>query len=177
MVLAVLVGVAAPSFVDMFNRNRLTNMSNNLVVSLNAARQVAISRGVTTFLCHTVTADKENPSCGGQDSAWDQGVLIYSSSAFRFNTGLRDFDASGSNPDSLVRQEAFSGQGNIEVTDTNATDHIAFTASGLLLGDNDVTLKVCDSSTPSRQGLLIRVSTSGRIISESTPETGGEACA
>jgi len=162
-ILAIAIGIVIPSFSDTIARNQLTNSANNLVVSLGATRQVALARGLTTFICHSSTADTNSPTCGGTGSGWDLGVLIYASAPARFNTSLRNYVGTGGNPDSLVNQEKFAGSDRIDVVATNATAQIGFTSDGLLFGGNPVVLEVCDSSRTGETGKRIRVSAAGRI--------------
>jgi type IV fimbrial biogenesis protein FimT len=175
-VLAIVVGVAVPSFTDTIARNQLTNSANSLVVSLGATRQVALARGLTTFMCHSNTADSNTPTCGGTGSGWDTGVLIYASAPARFNTALRDYVGSGTGADTLVNQERFAAADRIEVTPTNATSQVAFTAEGLLFGGNAVEFLVCDASRTGEIGKIIRVSAAGRVSSEDTTSGGTPSC-
>lgn len=74
-ILAILLGLAAPSFRDLIENNRTATRTNDLVAALNFARSEAIKRGVDVSLCRT-GADFANgfsirtgTNCGG-------GVLL-----------------------------------------------------------------------------------------------------
>ena len=171
MIVLVLIGVimaiAAPSFQESINNNRLVTKSNDMVVAISIGRQMAVSRGQTVFLCHSINADTSTPSCGGVGSNWETGVLVYSVPfGTRVNTP-RDYDDSN-NGDTLIRQIDLDGDNvAITITATNATDHFGFTNTGLLMGTTGVlSLAVCDHRTNQNVGKTIRVSTAGRVSTQ-----------
>ncbi len=63
--LAVLLGLALPSLRDLQARTALTTASNQLLLSLNLARSVAITRGQQTTLCLSDAGDRCLPTAGG----------------------------------------------------------------------------------------------------------------
>ncbi|RUL74087.1 GspH/FimT family pseudopilin [Dyella choica] len=66
-VLAVLAAIAAPSFQNMINANRLTTAANEIVAGLNTARMEAIKRNAYTQFCSnsatTNTSDTLGTAC------------------------------------------------------------------------------------------------------------------
>ena len=169
MIVLVLIGVitalAAPSFQESINNNRLVTKSNDMVVAISIGRQMAVSRGQTVFLCHSLDADTNTPSCGGAGSDWETGVLVYSVPfGTRVNTP-RDYNSS---IDTLIRQIDLDGERfAITITATNATDHFGFTNNGLLMGTTGVlSLAVCDNRTNENVGKTIRVTTAGRVSTQ-----------
>ena len=62
--LAVLMGLALPSLRDLQARTALATASNQLLLSLNLARSVAITRGQQTTLCLSDAGDRCLPTAG-----------------------------------------------------------------------------------------------------------------
>jgi len=73
MVLAILLGVAVPSFRDAALSSRLTAYANDLVASAQIARSEAIKRNSIVTLC----ASKNGTSCGVDAGAgWEAGWIV-----------------------------------------------------------------------------------------------------
>lgn len=62
-VLAVMAGLAVPSFRATVNANRLTGSTNELVNALQTARMEAIRRNQRAAVCLSANADAATPSC------------------------------------------------------------------------------------------------------------------
>ena len=69
VVLAVLLGIAAPSFVSVIQNNRSTALANQLVTAMNLARMEAIRRGVQVTVC----SSSDGTTCTGN---WTDGWLV-----------------------------------------------------------------------------------------------------
>src|SRR5690242_9276873 len=69
-VLAILMGIAVPSFSEMIRQNRLATQTNDLLTATNFARSEAVKRGSRVTLC---PANGNN--CSG-DSQWSAGWLV-----------------------------------------------------------------------------------------------------
>lgn len=67
-VLAVIVAIAAPSFTSVINGNRLTSQANELLASLQLARNEALRRNATAVVCRT--DDGQSCSAGGAWRGW-----------------------------------------------------------------------------------------------------------
>ena len=164
-VLAVLAGLAVPSFTDSLKNNRLVTKTNDLVAAINLARQSAVSRGQVVFLCHTNDANLVSPSCnGGAGSGWHTGYLVYAAPFKTQITATRNFTAG----DTLIKKLDLSGNSNnIDVVATNASAVIAFRGNGLLFGAaGAVQLKICDDRAGESVGKDINISPAGRIYTE-----------
>lgn len=70
-VLAILLGIGAPSFVDMVRANRTTTLTNDLVVAMATARSEAMKRGGPVSVCATTNGT----ACGGSD--YGRGTMIF----------------------------------------------------------------------------------------------------
>lgn len=81
-VLAVLLGLAVPSFANLMRDNRLATASNGLLGTLLYARSEAIKRGHRVTAC--VSVDQEQCTPGSQ---WHQGWIVF---ADPNGNGVRD---------------------------------------------------------------------------------------
>lgn len=70
IVLAVLVGMAMPSFTQMVNRNRLTAAANEMVASMQIARVEAVRRNMRVALCPST----DGSTCAGAD--WSRLIVF-----------------------------------------------------------------------------------------------------
>lgn len=72
-VMAVLIAAAVPSFVSIFNGNRLTAISNELAASLQSARMEALRRGQRVILCNSA----DGSACTAVGTAAWTGWLVF----------------------------------------------------------------------------------------------------
>lgn len=106
-VLAVLLGIAVPSFQDITNRNRLTAVTNEMVGAIQLARVEAVRRNARVVFCPT----NNGTSCGGAN--WLRSIVL----------------APGGE---VVREINFEGAGLIVLGSSNVAigNQISFGASG-----------------------------------------------
>ncbi|WP_151705124.1 GspH/FimT family pseudopilin [Nitrincola alkalilacustris] len=69
-VLAVLLGVAAPSFVSTVQNSRATTLANAIVYAFNLARSEAVRRGDDITVCPSLNEE----TCSGND--WTVGWIV-----------------------------------------------------------------------------------------------------
>ena len=72
-VIAIVASIAAPSFSDMMQDNRLTTSSNELLGGIAITRSEAIKRGERVVICQSSTGT----SCGGSSANWHQGWIVF----------------------------------------------------------------------------------------------------
>ena len=165
-IIGILVSISLPSFSTTIKNNRLTTKANDLLVALSSARQVAISRSLVTFVCHTAMADITDPTCGatsesGVASDWNTGLLVYSAAPRTIVADLRAYDSDA--PDDLIQQTSLNLVDNVVVANDNADDFVGFAGNGLLFpGDNAVSFEICDDRE-GEEGRLVSISISGRV--------------
>ena len=113
-IVAILLGVGLPSFVNFIDNNRVTAQANDLTFSFQMARSEAIKRGTEVRLL----------SIGGSD--WNAGWRVVADTN---NDG--DYDDAG---DILMQWDAIEGDGSLAVAATNSTTdtYVAFNARGSL---------------------------------------------
>lgn len=126
-VLAVLLGVAVPSFQNITNRNRLTAVTNEMVGALQLTRVEAVRRNGRVVFCPTTTGT----ACGGDD--WTRSIVL----------------APGGE---VVRELNFEGAGLVVLASpaVDTGDQISFGASGFARAGTTATnraggLRVCST--------------------------------
>lgn len=67
---AVLLGLATPSFQYVINVGRITSPANELLAGLQVARAESIRRGVRTVVCRSDTPDAAGAACSTAGGAW-----------------------------------------------------------------------------------------------------------
>ncbi len=117
-IVAVLLGVGLPSFLNFIDNNRISSQANDLVFSFHMARSEAIKRG----------AEVRVVSIGG--SNWNSGWRVVADT----NNDADYTDAE----DILMQWDALEGEGSLALAETNSpTDtYIAFNARGSLTPGN-----------------------------------------
>lgn len=73
--LAVLLGLAAPSFGEFIRNSRITGKANDLLAGLNLARTEAIKRRAPVTVCATSDAAASTPECDA-DSDFSQWIVF-----------------------------------------------------------------------------------------------------
>ena len=72
LVLAILMGIAIPSFREFSSNNRTVAATNELVTALNVARSEALRRATTTIVC----ASSDQATCSGS-TTWTPGWIAF----------------------------------------------------------------------------------------------------
>jgi type IV fimbrial biogenesis protein FimT len=162
-ILAILMGVAAPSLRELRMNAAITGQANDLMATLATARAEAITRGVRIGVC----TSSNGTSC--TNSQWQQGWIIF-----------RDADADGAVDGGTVplnAQGALDG-GNTLTSAGHATNgagarYIAYGPPGALVSTlANVTFDLCDSRTTANvgaggsdnRGRRIAISSTGRAV-------------
>lgn len=137
-ILAIIAGIAAPSFTNMIRSSRVTSSSNELVAALQTARMAAISGRATATVCPStdgstcaatagsrwiVYSTKNGVSTVLRDVTLSSGVTIAASpnlagASNKFTFTPNGFSAAGTNTSGTVGVcvGALSGQNDIDVS-------------------------------------------------------------
>lgn len=164
-VLAILVALAAPSFANIIERNRLTGAANEAVAALQVARMEAIRRGSNTVLCPST----DGASCAGND--WSRVIVFV------------DDDGDGgvdSGPAEPVLRDVVVPAGSIQVkpsTNVATNDRIRFSADGFVhVGSGGVReggISLCTEKLPdagNTRDVVVEVSRISVETRNGTPE-------
>ena len=137
-IVAILASLAAPSFTDLIQNNRMATQYNDLLASISFARSEAVKRNRDVTICKSDDAT----SCSGD---WEDGWVVYV-----------DFDGDGTvdagDGDEILRIHGELGGGN---TLSFSRNRISYDSSGLATGFNG-TFKLCDDRGYSKgKGLVV----------------------
>jgi type IV fimbrial biogenesis protein FimT len=164
--LAVLLGIAAPSIRDVTMNARMTGQTNDLMTDLAIARSEAVKRGVRVALCTSSTGT----AC--MNSFWNQGRLVFVDA---------DNDGILASQDDVVKAMP-AIEGDITITSTGHASNgaggplVTFRPSGVITpgGAGAIQFTLCDSRTVAsvgagaaqNKGRRVTVSGTGRAVSE-----------
>lgn len=165
-VLAIVVALAAPSFANLINNNRLTASANEIVGALQTARMEAVRRNTSVVLCPST----DGAGCNGAN--W-QHLIVFSDD---------DGDGTVDADDDDVIRDVVVSTGNIVVnpsSNTATNQRIRFGADGFARvgsgGAREGGLSVCSNKLePARNTRDVVVAISR--ISVSPAYNGTEAC-
>lgn len=135
-IIAIIAGIAAPSFVNLIRGNRVTSAGNELVALMQIARSEAISRRSTVLVCPSDDGAACSAAVGNRwiaivsgsavalrDSTLSNGVTVaasanLSAASNTFTFAPNGFSAVGTNPSGTVGicVGALSGQNDIDVS-------------------------------------------------------------
>ena len=182
-VAAILTAIAWPNFRDFMHRNTVTAQANQLLASLQYARNEAVSRRYPTAVCASASSDDTSPACDGGNS-FDGGWMVWRDSSL---TGVPAYtSSSGSGTDELLRVTSPQNGVSIEAfLGTTAANQFSFDQRGMVTGAGGkiANIVVCakdkteDSvgvNTARVPGKYVRVDPSGRITVQNL--ASGEKC-
>ena len=143
VILAVLMGLAAPSFVRTLRSTTVSNSINGMMSDLRYARSEAVRRGSTVIVCRSDDPEAASPVCatsGAGSSGWASGWIVF-------------LDVAGSGTktaiDTNVVLKIQPANTNIESINENpsGSTKFAFVSTGRLNGLAGITTIVFGGST------------------------------
>jgi type IV fimbrial biogenesis protein FimT len=103
-ILAILVGLAAPSFLEALRRSQARSLSDDFLSALTYARQQAISTNQCVSVCMVADASAENPVCSTGGTDWERGWIVFANPSC-------DNNPAGANADLLQVQNGVEANG------------------------------------------------------------------
>lgn len=158
---AILLGIALPSFSGVVRENRLTTATNRLSRVISLARSAAIEHGQSVTVCQSL----DQWRCGAKDAGnWSAGWLMFTDPAR--TGGCTDADRNGrcdNHAGRVLRQGGLRLPRQVSVHSNGGgnAERVTFTALGTAAGFMR-TFTVCDSRSPETARELI-LSMSGRL--------------
>jgi len=154
-ILAILLGLAVPSFNDAMLSTKLSSTANNLIASTHLARSEAIKRNGQVSLC--VSTDGATCTAGN----WEQGWIVECPT----NDNL-SCNPAGAN--TLVLQTQSAAPNGFRISDTGGATSLIFLATGGVQAAPH-TLSVC-RATPSvgTQNRVVNIIATGRASVSTT---------
>ena len=148
LIAAVLVGLAAPSFINTIEENNLTAAANDMLAALNLARSTAITQREDVRICKSTNGT----SCDNTLN-WEQGWLVFI-----------DKDPPGA--DEVIRVFSALPEGYTLRQGGNFNDWVEFKPSGAARGSsgNSETFRLCrGTGTANSRSVVVTASGSARI--------------
>jgi type IV fimbrial biogenesis protein FimT len=125
---AILLAVAAPSFQQAINANRLGSAANELASAINLARAEAVRQNRRAVLCRSA----DGSACDGTSSLWRGWIVFVDTDA----DGVRDAGEPVIISGTFIEQLAVNSSANI----AGVNERISFRADGTARGADNVTL-------------------------------------
>lgn len=152
-VMAVLLALAVPSFVDMTQRNRVASEINGFVGDLQFARAEAIKKGFPITIC---ASDAAGAACSG--TTWQNGWIVFDDP-----NGNKTVDAGET---VLRKQSKWSGSDTF--TASGSTAAISYSRDGFAMGlTGSVTLTLKTSPVNVGATRCVTVNLAGRQLVQS----------
>jgi type IV fimbrial biogenesis protein FimT len=144
-VLAVLLGLAIPSFRDIIRNNRVTTQTNDLVSALNYARSEALKRSNPVSACSSTDGN----TCAGVNN-WSTGWIVFT-----------DINANGTLDGADVRLQQWPATtGGITLNSTTRS-FVRYASTGVSSGSE--TFSLLKPGCSGNYARRITISNTGRI--------------
>lgn len=156
-VLAVVLGIAVPSFTAQIQNNRVKALTEDLVTSINFARMEALKRGKRVSVCASVNGT----ACGG---GWADGWITFIDGA------ASDIAATPviSNPADILRVQQKAGDGT-SIGEANSKTFLRYTATGMLgrTVTNNIVITISSAGCKSNVAKKININLAGMVSVDS----------
>jgi type IV fimbrial biogenesis protein FimT len=156
-ILAILLSVGVPSFVQMIRNNRITAQANEMVSALNYARSESVKRGIPVSVCSST----DGATCAAS-TTWNTGWIVFT-------------DGNGANGTVNPAMPVESGdqvlqvwpavQGGLVLDSVAPTprNFVQYTSTGMPNPVGTTNFSLYKSGAPANTARCISVSTSGRV--------------
>lgn len=154
IIVAIVLAIAAPSFVKVIRNNQLRVQADSLVTSLNLARSESVKRSVAVVLCNP---DSTTGACDGN--------LADGWTVFADLNDDGDYDAAGTDPDVLIRVFDAVANGYTLTNRTGVSDYAgSFKYYPDGTADDAAALLVCPPDRDAQEAWEIDVTLVGRPV-------------
>lgn len=167
-IMVILMTIGVPSFRTLYQNNRQTLMTNEMVGSLQLARSESIKRGQTVTVCRVADPTIAEPVCGS-GSNWSSGWIVFADDAAAVGT----FEVA---TDTIIQRNQGVQEGQNLIGNNNVAVRVSFNEVGLAQGTNG-TMTLCDQRGTENSGSHTReivISTTGRV--RSSEGNGATSC-
>jgi type IV fimbrial biogenesis protein FimT len=121
-IVAILAGLAAPSFKAMMASNRASAAASALQVSLSTARSEAVKRGADARV--TVAAN-------GTAGVWSNGWTVFADATGTANSGVAPSDSA-----TTTRLEVVSERSGVQYSQTGTLNYFSYNGQGRMVDTN-----------------------------------------
>ena len=156
VILGVLIALAAPSFSQMWNNNRITSETNGIVADLASARSEVLKLGGASLL--TVCASVDGATCS-KTSDWSTGRLVVIESDPAGSVGVIDpYDV-------ILRKSGALDRITATLSGVSTTGFVTYRATGAITSSTSGKIVVCKQGYVGRE---ISISVTGRTAVANT---------
>ena len=156
VIMGVLITLAAPSFSQMWNNNRITAETNGIVADLASARSEALKLGGASLL--TVCASTDSATCS-KASDWSAGRLVVVESDPDGSIGVVD------PKDIILRKSSALDRITATLSGVSTTGFVTYRATGAITSSTLGKIVVCKQGYIGRE---ITISVTGRTALSNT---------
>lgn len=156
VIMGVLIALAAPSFDQMWNNNRITSETNGIVADLALARSEALKLGGASLL--TVCASPDNATCSAVLD-WTGGRLLIVESDPAGTIGVVD------PKDSIIRKAGALNRVTATLSGLSTTGFVTYRSNGAITSATPGAITVCRTGYVGR---VISISVTGRTSLSNT---------
>lgn len=139
-ILALVLGLGVPSFIEFSRNNRLTGAANDLLADIHLARTEAIKRHVAMTVCASADPLATSPSCAAANATTFTGWIVFVDDANPAASAAADGNAVIDAGEQILRRHALLHSGISAKSD----------AGFLTYGDNGFPRTVAGNSGVSR---------------------------
>lgn len=149
--IAILIGIAAPSFREAMMNVRISGQANDFMADLQLARSEAVKRNQTVFVC----ASSDQASCNA--TSWADGWIVFP-----------DLNANGAKD---AAEAILKARGALEGNNTfQSANHqtlgtspaVPYRPTGLSIVNTTISFVLCDERTTPNSGRRIQINNTGR---------------
>jgi type IV fimbrial biogenesis protein FimT len=116
-IVALLLGLAVPSFIELSRNNRMTGAANDLLADLSLARTEAVKRHVAVTVCADATP-QSTPSCAATNSTSFSGWIVFVDDANAAVSASTDGNATIDTGEPILRRRGPLPAGTTAKSDT-----------------------------------------------------------
>jgi type IV fimbrial biogenesis protein FimT len=145
VVMAIVLGLGVPSFMDTVRNNRIASASNEFVTSLTMARSEALKRGINVSVCV-----RDGDICSTTSTDWSAGWIVFTD----------DLAPSGQidAPTDAVLMFSATSEANVEMP--AGASSITFTPHGALSAES---ITVTKTGCKGKNKRVLSIQATGRI--------------
>lgn len=154
-ILAILIGVAIPSFKNTIIRNNIDSQISDLQSSLSYARSEAVSRSTRVSICRS-----SNLTSCGSGTSWSDGWIVFVDNNSSGSHGVVD-----SGEEVIKVHEALDGATALTLSDGAAKDFIQYNSRGVISDDSALsngTFSICKPGESVSYARALIVTITGR---------------
>lgn len=165
VILAILIGIAVPSFDAFSKKSTVESIVSNLSSAVATARTEAASRNMTVTICAKQSGNNDRCVLGTDPTVWNNGWLIFEGPAAGTDTKAID-------PGAII--DTYNNDGGYRLLASNEA-FFSFNSQGFLSGVSADAIIVCapNDDTENKYSRGIYINTSGLVVKTRDSDDNG----